>query len=91
METWEYFTTSFVADTELVGVPVIDGIPGGEHPRYSVYTLIPQLNYYGAQGWELISLEPMQIGKNGDMRTASTASTIWANQYFATFKRRTNG
>ena len=50
METWEYHTTTLVTDTDQIPVPISDSIPHEEHPRYSVYTLIPQLNFFGSQG-----------------------------------------
>jgi len=89
MDTWEYFTTTLVTDTQQTPVPVSDDIPVGDYPKYSVYTLIPQLNYYGQRGWELISVEPVQVGKNGDLRMCDAASGQWTYTYFATFKRRT--
>ena len=49
METWEYFTTTFQADTERFPTPLIDGVPLGGQPQHSVYSLIPQL---AAAGFE---------------------------------------
>lgn len=88
MDTWEYFTTTFVANTELTPVPPTDDIPPGHQPRYSVYSLIPQLNDFGARGWELLSLEPVQVGGNGDLRVCDASSGHWTYTYFSTFKRR---
>ncbi len=89
MDTWEYFTTTLVTNTELTPVPVTDDIPLGTYPRYSVYTLIPQLNKFGSKGWELISLEPVQVGSKGDIRICDSSSGQWTYTYFATMKRRT--
>lgn len=90
METWEYYTTTLAANTERWPVPIRDDIPVGEHPKFSAYSLIPQLNIFGANGWELLSLEPVQQGRNGDLRYADTAGGQWTYTYFATFKRRTS-
>lgn len=90
MDTWEYFTTTLVTDTERHPVPVTDDIPPADFPQYSVFTLIPQLNELGSRGWELISLEPVQEGRNGDLRICDASSGQWTYTYFATFKRRTN-
>ena len=91
METFEYFTTTFETNTEQTAVPISDDIPPTSvYPKYSVYTLIPQLNEYGRKGWELISIEPVQIGKKGDLRYCDTAGGQWTYSYFATFKRRTS-
>ncbi len=88
METWEYFTTTLVAKTEQTPVPITDDIPAGRHPRFSVYTLIPQLNEFGRRGWELVSVEPVQEGNNGDLRLCDASSGQWTYTYFAAFKRR---
>lgn len=90
MDTFEYFTTTFAANSETSPPPVQDGVPLREHPKFSVYSLIPQLNTLGAQGWELVSIEPVQQGKKGDLRYADTAGGQWTYTYFAAFKRRTS-
>ena len=87
MQNWEYFTTTLVADTRKTAVPMRDDVPLGELPKYSVYTLIPQLNDFGSRGWDLVSLEPVQEGRNGDLRLADAASGQWTYTYFAVFKR----
>lgn len=88
METWEYFTTTLIANTEQNPIPPRDDIPAGKLPVYSVYTLIPQLNEYGQRGWELVSVEPVQEGRNGDLRSCDASSGAWTYTYFAAFKRR---
>lgn len=87
MQNWEYYTTTVIADVRETPVPVADGIPSGDFPKYSVYSLIPQLNEFGSQGWELLSLTPVQEGRNGDLRTADASSGMWTYTYFAVFKR----
>lgn len=87
MQNWEYFTTTLAVDSPNLQVPISDGIPHGQHPRYSPYKLIPQLNEFGGRGWELVSLEPVQEGKNGDLRYADASSGAWTYTYFAVFKR----
>ena len=90
MDTWEYFTTTLATNTEQTPVPLNDGIAPGQHPKYSVYTLIPQLNEFGQRGWELVTLEPVQVGKNGDTRSCDASSGAWTYTYLAAFKRRLN-
>ena len=85
--TWEYLTTTL--STEGRTVPVSDQIPPGPHPKYSVYALMPQLNEFGQQGWELVSLEPVQEGRNGDLRYCDAAGGQWTYTYLAAFKRPT--
>ncbi len=88
MDTWEYFATTLATNDPGLAVPISDDIPNVEHPRFSTYKLIPQLNYFGRKGWELISLEPVQEGKNGDVRYCDAASGAWTYTYLAAFKRR---
>ena len=87
MDTWEYFTEIIGADGPEE-VPTIDDVPQGQHPKFSVYKLIPYLNYFGSKGWELVSLEPVQVGRNGDIRYCGASSGQWTYTYFASFKRR---
>lgn len=89
MDNWEYFTTTLSTANPQFEVPISDDVPYGvEHPKYSTYKLIPQLNYFGSKGWELISIEPVQQGKNGDVRYADASGAVWTYTYFAAFKRR---
>ena len=88
MDTWEYYTTTLETHTERTPVPVSDDIPPGPYPKYSLFTLIPQLNEFGNRGWELVTLEPVQIGKNGDTRLCDASSAHWTYTYLAAFKRR---
>lgn len=90
MDTWEYFTTTLTADIDRTPVPTTDDIPLGRHPRYSVHTLMPQLTELGAKGWELVSLQPVQVGSNGDVRVCDASSGHWTYTYLAAFKRPTN-
>lgn len=91
MQTWEYFTTTLGTNDPNIEVPISDDIPYVEHPRYSPYKLMPQLNYFGNRGWELISIEPVQVGKNGDVRYADAASGVWTYTYLVAFKRAIPG
>ncbi len=92
MDTWEYFTTTIATDHPGLEAPIHDDIPlGMAHPKFSTFKLIPQLNALGAKGWELISIEPVQQGKNGDLRYADSAGGQWTYTYFVAFKRRIPG
>lgn len=87
METWEYFTTTLRADTNETPVPLTDGVPRADHPRHSVYSLIPQLNAFGRDGWELISTELVGEEKNGKLLPAAGLGFA-TETHFVTFKRR---
>lgn len=89
MDTWEYLTMTFRTDDPSMTVPLHDDVPREhDYPKYSPYKLIPQLNDYGRKGWELISLDPVQEGRNGDVRYADASGAVWTYTYLAVFKRR---
>lgn len=87
MQTWEYHTTVLVADTEASPVPLHDDIPIEHYTPHTPYSLIPQLNRLGSKGWELVSLEPVIVGKKGDVQTPSVSGGRWATHYLCAFKR----
>lgn len=87
MQQWEYFTTFIEANTEIAPVPVRDDIPRVEHRKYTPYALIPQLNLFGAKGWELVSIEPVVPGKNHDVMLPDSSGMKWARTYLCAFKR----
>jgi len=66
---------------------VTDGVPHGSLPRHSSYSLIPQLNEYGSQGWEMVSIQLVgEQPRTGKVQNASFETET----YFVTFKRRTS-
>ncbi|MFN8466331.1 MAG: DUF4177 domain-containing protein [Caldilineaceae bacterium] len=86
MTSWEYLSTILTADINYPGAwnATQEAVAGWDNPPvYTSEALIPQLNYYGRQGWELVSLQPVQIGKDGEVR-----ATSGTNSYLAVFKRR---
>lgn len=85
---WEYFTVVLEANVDIAPVPTRDEIPLEAHPKYSPYTLIPQLNRYGAQGWELVSMEAVILGKNHDVVHPANGPGSWGREYLCSFKRR---
>lgn len=88
MEQWEYLTTYLEAS-----------IKGREQrkelqkrfgkrklPRYMVESLLPELNKFGEEGWELIHMEPVPaVGRKGNVLFAPRR---WSNTYFCVLKRR---
>ena len=54
-------------------------------PRHSPQTLIPQLDEYGEQGWELVSVQPVFMGENEDITYYGDS---WTHHYLCFFKRR---
>jgi len=61
------------------------------YPRYTPYALQPQLDAFGEQGWELVTMQPVVIGGNGDVlisRENGRGLGEWAHNYLCTFKKR---
>ncbi|MFW5709060.1 MAG: hypothetical protein ACOCX5_02450 [Chloroflexota bacterium] len=57
-------------------------------PRYTPESMMPRLNELGAQGWELIHMEPVAgVGSKGDVLFENNGRQ-WSNVYFCVFKRR---
>lgn len=88
MNKWEYFTTFIEANMANEGVSYNDEIPPGDHPKYSPYALIPELNTLGQKGWELIHMEPVIIGRNHDVGRPDASTMKWGRHYFCVFKRQ---
>ena len=88
MDKWEYFTTFIEANVE--GVVDNGEIPPGRHPKFSPYFLIPELNEFGAKGWELIHMEPVSVGRNHDVVRPDANAMKWGRHYFCVFKRKTS-
>jgi len=60
---WEYRTTVFYAKAhEPESKAYIQAVwPGWNPPRHAPQALIPKLNDYGADGWELVQLQPVYL------------------------------
>jgi hypothetical protein len=59
---------------------------GKKVPLYAVQATLPRINERGAQGWELVNIEPVQLGKNGDVHLGGEAGH-WTYTYQCSFKR----
>ena len=90
MDKWEYFTTIVEANMAKEDVAISAEIPPGNHPQYSPYALIPELNSFGAKGWELIHMEAVSIGRNHDVVKPDANAMKWGRHYFCAFKRKTS-
>lgn len=88
MDKWEYFTTFIEANAAYAANSA--EIPPGDHPKYSPLFLIPELNDYGAKGWELIHMEPVSPGRNHDVVIPDASAMKWGRHYFCVFKRKTS-
>jgi hypothetical protein len=91
MDHWEYLSTFCYANIENPGAAESYArvTQGSDPPRYTPEAMMPELNAWGAQGWELVHMQPVaEVGRNGDVRFNGETSS-WSNAYFCVFKRRT--
>jgi hypothetical protein len=88
-QRWEYLTIFVEADAQREEDFLRErwdwkaGIP-----PYIPQSMIPQLDSLGDQGWELVHMQPVRAGNNGDVLIADTSSgRVWTGTYFCVFKR----
>lgn len=92
---WEYMVTTLFANAGAQQDFLEYTWPGTTFPRFAPQALIPDLNILGADGWELVSVEPVIYGVNGDVLTTYIGGiagmdigiTGWTNAYQCFFKR----
>jgi hypothetical protein len=88
-QKWEYLTLFVEADAKREedflrqGWDWKTGIPA-----FAPQALIPQLDFLGDQGWELLHMQPVRVGNRGDVLMAdSSGSRLWTSSYLCVFKR----
>ncbi|MBZ0297342.1 MAG: DUF4177 domain-containing protein [Anaerolineae bacterium] len=90
MPQWEYLTTFVEANARPKEKREFlkRRFPGkNKHPRYTPESMMPELDQLGAEGWELIHMEPVaQVGGKGDILFKGSGSR-WSHSYFCVFKR----
>mgnify|MGYP003396198083 CR=1 FL=1 len=88
-QKWEYLSVFVEAESE----PVMDYLQEIKTwkngvPRNTPESMIPRLDAYGQEGWELVHMEPVaRVGNKGDVLFTG-GSDQWSNTYFCVFKRR---
>ncbi len=91
MEQWEYLPTYIQADAKKKDIReyLRDKLGVKKPARYMIESLMPELNRLGAEGWELVHMEPVpKLGGKGDVLFG--AGYRWSHVYFCVFKRRRN-
>ena len=83
---WEHYIEYIVTDTRDTQTKdfLASYYPGERMPKYSAQAALPRLNAIGAQGWELVHMEPVYLEHNGSVVVATGIGT---NTYFCVFKR----
>jgi hypothetical protein len=92
-ETWEYTSVFVHANIDNDGAReyIKSRWPEWKGPKkYSPETLIPELDRFGMDGWELVSMEPVVVGDHHDIAFMAglNTTTQWSNIYFCAFKRK---
>lgn len=86
---WEHYIELIEADAQQHIEFVQPFYTAGSVPRYAMQSILPRLNHLGEQGWELVQIQPVMIGKNGDVLVGGAMSEKWTRTYLCTFKRYT--
>jgi hypothetical protein len=89
-EQWEYYTCLVDARMEKEGVKEYFNQKALDYkhaPRNTPFAMIPELNDYGKQGWELVHMQPVLTGKYLDIGFGGNAIN-WSSVYFCVFNRR---
>lgn len=90
MEKWEYRTEFVFANIENKSIMNYfkEKYPNWKNPsKFAPETMELYLNQQGEEGWEVISLEPVRIGKNSDVFFTGSYEG-YSNVYFCAMKRR---
>ena len=88
-ERWEYLSRFLRADAFANADYLAQKYPHWPAPPYAPQAMEEQLNEFGADGWELVSLTPVTVGEKDDVLTPNGYdSNHWTNAYFSVFKRR---
>ena len=89
MQRWEYLSLYLEADAEREMAYLMETRSWKEGvPRNTPEAMIPELNALGDQGWELVHMQPVAIGRNADVLMYENSNTrTWTNIWFCVFKR----
>jgi hypothetical protein len=91
MERWEYWTGFLYANVKNEGAKEFlqQRLPNWpDPPRYAPQAMMPELDTFGEEGWELVHMQPVAgVGSKADVYFQG-AGHAWSNAYFCVFKRR---
>lgn len=96
MQKWEYHTCFLNADTNEQREYLKKRWPEDYFAKHAPQSLIPMLDRYGQEGWELVSMIPVAIGQNQDIKTHTGTGgqggrDTWVSSYLCAFKRPQEG
>ncbi len=91
-DKWEYMTKFIWASLENDGARdyIAGRWPHWKTPaKHTPAAMIPELNAWGSQGWELIHMEPVEgFTSDGEIVYTHEGDKIFSHYYFCVFKRR---
>lgn len=88
-ERWEYWIATLVADADAEREYLEATWPDGRVAKCDAAALIPELNAYGREGWELASLHPVVFGRDASVIIAPWGlQGRFTNSYLCAFNRR---
>lgn len=90
-DRWVYSLEYITTETNQEQAFLQENFPDKTLPGYAVQAALPRLNAMGEQGWELVQMLPVIMGKNGDVEISSVNANKWTHTYFCVFKRRKSG
>jgi hypothetical protein len=87
MQKWECLTVFVRANIDNPGAQELVGnmYRGNQTPIFAPESMVPDLNWWGEQGWELVHMQPVLVGHNGDVLISSEGR--YTNVYFCVLKR----
>ena len=85
---WEYQTVFLQAEARLEQ-DFLEKLRDWKEgiPAHTPEALIPRLNAYGEQGWELVHMQPVAVGSKADVLLHDSSQRFWTSTYFCVFKR----
>ncbi len=88
--TWEHLVVYVEANAQQHLPFLQEHAPGKQFPIYAAEALMPRLDEYGQQGWELVSMQPVIVGEHGDILISDRRegwTGRWTYTYLCAFKR----
>jgi hypothetical protein len=88
-QKWQYMSVFVKAES----AQVMDFLQEGWDwkagvPRNTPESMIPRLDAFGEQGWELVHMQPVFAGNNADVLIQEGGGMArWSSTYFCVFKR----
>ena len=83
---WEHLIVYLKANAQRQASFLQQKWPGQQFPKYAAQALMPELDSFGQRGWELVSIQPVEVGNNGDI-AIHRQSNNWIFTYLCVFKR----